>query len=135
MSGLVSLIERVEKASGPDRELDGDIVAYLQLHPMGWRRGSKEASAIAIWFDDNQGCQWRAPDYSASLDAVRTLNDRDIAWTVGKNVHHGYWHASCNALNNDGEPYSVGCSGACKTPALALLSAILKARHAREARE
>jgi hypothetical protein len=72
------------------------------------------------------------PDPTASLDAVMALNEQGLAWTLGKNVHHGYWHASCNSLNADGAPYSLGCSSACATPALALLSAILKSRGSHE---
>lgn len=53
--GLVELADRVEKASGPDRELDGDI--FLAIRP------------------SSRGRIFNAPKYTASLDAAMTLAD------------------------------------------------------------
>lgn len=54
---LLALAERVERATGADRELDGDIFCALGL-----------AQLIEGAFD-----AYRAPAYTASLDAALTL--------------------------------------------------------------
>lgn len=83
MPDLSDLISRVEKASGPDREIDGEIAAALNVYPDGWRRGVKEAAADAIWFDDRIGCNWHAPAYTASIDAALTLLPEGFWWRGG----------------------------------------------------
>ncbi len=62
------------------------------------------------------------------MAASLLLNDE--AWTLGKNVHHRYWQASVNVLDDDGAPQSLGCSNATKTAPLALCAAILRAKAA-----
>lgn len=135
MSNILNLIERVEKASGPDRELDEAIAIALGLYVREKRGRDRQEWFYRVGgedFERRSTARYAGTDglprYTDSLDAVMALNEQDLAWTLGKNVHHGYWHASCNSLNADGAPYSLGCSSACATPVLALLSAILKSR-------
>lgn len=104
MSDLQDLIARVEAGEGADRGLDSDVAKAL---------------GFGILID--------LPTYTTSLDAVMALaNGR--AFTVGQNVHHLHWVASVNALDEDGSPYSLGCSNAAKSAPRALLAAILRAK-------
>lgn len=126
MSSMSELIERVEKASGGDRELD--VAIYRAEFPFPCVKLSAEAQKK---FD-----QEKAPSYTASIDAALTLLpdgcavERLSLWNrhpascvvLGTHLHKGeYWHQGKN-----------GRWGAeCATPALALAAACLKARIAR----
>lgn len=103
---LRALADRVEQATGPDRELDVDIE-----HARGW--------PDAQWTSD-------ARRYTASLDAAVTLVPTGASPTFGQNVHHRYWGASINRLTPDGEVESVAW-GQAHQPALALTAAALRA--------
>lgn len=96
------LIERLEKATGPDRELDIAICAALgktRLDP---------------------GFQ-TAPAYTDSLDAALTLVPEGLGWIISRHDNGGaYW-----AEVGD-EPWQY--TGA--TPAIALCIPALKARSA-----
>lgn len=84
MTGITDLIERLEKATGPDRLLDGDIAAALKLQPTGWRRGTHKTDK-SIWWDreDKTGfTQWAAPRYTKSIDAAMTLVPEGMQWAV-----------------------------------------------------
>lgn len=119
MADLANLIERVEKLTGPDEALDLAIARSLVPDVVCLRSvpGSDEPEPFTR--------------YTASLDAVVALVERvrpGIAWTLGKNVHHGTWGASLNELV-EGEPRSLSW-GQSKTPALALLLALLRSMEA-----
>jgi hypothetical protein len=77
---LLELADRVEKASGPDRELDAKIALALGLPQsfFGEHFGTPYVDGPeyherdkAMW--SGVGKSWSAPHYTASLDAVRTL--------------------------------------------------------------
>jgi hypothetical protein len=106
---LEALLARVLEGTGPDRELDGDIDAAI-----GW--------------PDSSYFHHHTRRYTASLDAALTLVPDGRAWTVGQNIHHWYWSASVNALDEDGAPKSIGWGGPSNSPALALCAACIKAR-------
>ncbi len=99
---LLELAERVEKAEGPDRELDLDIAVALE--PSGDiarvikdRRGFDGKSGMswdlwqnAVCFekrDDRGDCFFNGgyplPQYSASLDAALTLVPEGFRWKLG----------------------------------------------------
>ena len=90
-SSLIDLIARLEKATGPDRELDGDICAALGLHPDGWRRGVKEASADAIWFDDRTRRSWSASAFTSSIDAAMSLVPEGWNRRASETDKHWWW--------------------------------------------
>src|SRR3546814_11609755 len=60
---LRTLLERVEQASGPDRELDQDV-----WHHLG--QCAKQ--------EDGTCAEYKAPELSASVDAVLALIDRAL---------------------------------------------------------
>lgn len=68
-----SVIERLEKATGPDRELDGDI--YLFLHPE--MRQLSETATGSIKPE-----HYSSPVYTASIDAALTLVPEGWCWSA-----------------------------------------------------
>jgi hypothetical protein len=110
---LLALAERCEQAAGPDKELDFTIDNFMLKH-------GPEADRI-------RNPRYVLP-YTASLDAAVTLVPEGRAWTLGQNIHHWYWQANINALNDDGSPTSLGFGGPCNYPALALCAAALRAK-------
>jgi hypothetical protein len=59
---MKDLIERLEKATGPDRELDGDLFARL----MGWDDGKTPATTLKY-------AKLEASSYTGSIDAALRL--------------------------------------------------------------
>lgn len=90
MTTLSDLTERLEKATGPDRELDAAIAAMFRIHwtppehwinnspelefrPMtggGWREGWLE-----IWMpgEETPRDKWKSAEYTRSIDAALAL--------------------------------------------------------------
>jgi hypothetical protein len=134
MFDLQSLIERVEKASGPCRELDADVFRSMGA-PVPFQWFNKVA---ALTYDEKQKC-WNAPigdmqlryehpHYSASLDAVMALKQDGHTFALGDcNEDSLPWACVTSTFGTD-----YAATGA--TAILALLSSILKARMAMEAR-
>ena len=146
MSNLKFLIERVEKATGQDRE--ADLAIHLAIYPDGdiaglmkYRRGldSQEGYAWTIhgaavlvekWTADgrctyNAGCP--LPAYTASLDAVMALMPEGYEYDL-TNLY-GVARASVGLNSAPGPFYGAN---ECGCMHLALLSAILQARLAME---
>lgn len=143
VSALLALADRVEGATGADRELDGSIgwaigrfdhfrhgfdttvsfyriddYSRAEIHVVGPKGGR------VIYTDSD------LPAYSASLDAAMGLVPEGDSFTVGQNVHHKHWVASVNYLGEDGAPHSRSNSYSSASPALALTAAALRARAA-----
>jgi hypothetical protein len=68
MSELAKLIERVEQATGPDRELDAAILKHLGGDP--WAGRVRFPSGEGRWYDGGSS------DITASIDAALALTDR-----------------------------------------------------------
>ena len=119
------LIARLEKATGPDRELDGDIVLHLGLVPHGMERGWPGG-----WAGD--GKQFDAEWYTKSIDAALTLVPED--WCLfemgqlGRN-NQG-WYVNLMHRHEVGE-----VSSSHESFAVALCIAALKARADTQARD
>lgn len=80
MTPIESLIERLEKATGPDRELDSDICRACGFKLYPFDRPSNDTLA-------------EAPRYTASLDAAVSLCERVLPgrdWTVRTRRAHPY---------------------------------------------
>ena len=129
MSALLDLAKRCEEATGPDRELDGQI----------WIACLADAASRKAYIDglavSQSEADWRL-DYmmggfcpTSSLDAAMTLVPEGMGWFV-----------STTGPEDDERPYALvgnphtetdtskGASAA--TPALALTAAALRARAA-----
>ena len=115
--GLVELANRVEQASGPDRELDAAVWLHLpEQEGHAWKHGGdKFAHARQI-----AGVAF-VPRYTASLDAAMTLVPKGL-WAEGSLSSPGQLevHGPCTY-----DPLGKGWAA---TPALALCAAALKAR-------
>ena len=127
-------LELVEKATGPDREIECEIGRIL-----GWRTFTTDRPGP-------QGIIWKAPwapyperwgspaPWTASLDAVIALVEREMPpekalWSVGSDTYPpndsikfyeaSIWIEGKVAFSSEGHPF--------ETPALALLAAFLRA--------
>lgn len=123
---LLELAERVEGASGPDRELDQAIMdavfqpwsGYVGAH----YEGTNERVIDTGWVD-GRGYRWiGAPRLTASLDSAMALvpegcGQGSIRWN-GDSVVAEVWGSLANGM-----PTGDGA-----TPALALCAAALRAR-------
>jgi hypothetical protein len=132
---IVALAERVEAATGPDRELDRDVFALILIP--GRRLAGDERDIVAT--EDRRGAHFlrHIKAYTASIDAamtlvpegclfhVRTLWDGPQPW--------GYAHVhtyAADAEDCDGKRHLDDYAGMATTPALALTAAALRARAA-----
>lgn len=129
-----SLLERVEAATGADREIDKELAqhllgAFIRLSTTGegWR--------YQMLLPDHQGVSFESlpdvPAYTSSLDAALSLVERVLpGWgvevlTPDRDMWRATvwpWVSSRGTRDNVGFRYSYA-----KTPALALLAALLKA--------
>ena len=125
------LIERLEKAEGPDAELDKCImmaVDYKEYERRWWAARPDDIAARYMSKDQQKQMaedNWIAPPYTASIDAALTLVPDGHASAVGTMAFKDsdklpwatYW-------TPQGWPYSTEAA----TPALALCAAALRAR-------
>lgn len=130
-----TLLERVEAASGPDREIDA--LVWLALEPdcvnsrqfWLWRSARPKGEQDRALSDVRLAFARRhAPEITASLDAALALVERVLpGWApnVGKNVHHGHWHAEVQKADEENGNLHFGATAA--SGALALVAALLKA--------
>jgi len=132
MSELRALRERVEKAEGPDRNLDIDVMRALVDATKAkfywqWRglqtKGAPEPDPQSYWDKS------RTPMLTASIDAVVALIERLIPaekrffWQVGVcSIRDGRVVSYSADANWTGEKEFEA-----KTPAIALLAALLAA--------
>jgi len=131
---LNDLIARVEKAKGPDRELDEAILAVLFLREdrhIGTEEEQDDGSFAPIkqpvWVDPSTG-RWvstHAHRYTASLDAALSLVPEGYDWILERT--NGGLTIGARVGHNDPDRTSWG-----DTPELALCAAALRAREARD---
>lgn len=126
MSEIASLVGRLEKLTGPDRELDLaiDIVVRPTEYSQEVRDG-KPIGAAASWYTDEE-----VPPYSRSIDAAMTLVPEGFAVDVCK-----FSSGKSNArlwtgefLKPDQKFSTLDLPNLPATPAIALCIAALRAR-------
>lgn len=125
---IAELIERLEKATGPDRELD-DLIAGVVLNPGGEVRlegmPSGEPGIKTYFYPD--GTRGTSLRYSSSIDSALTLVPEGWGWLVRDFKGDGEEGAYADVphltieSNMDGQAFH-------KIPAIALCIAALKAR-------
>jgi hypothetical protein len=106
---LVALAERVEKASGPDRELDAEIMAVQHFQDdryIGGKTGnppSMRARHDRVWVSraTDEWVSTHPKDFTSSLDAAIALVPEGHTWAGGD-------------LDEDGMPWA--CVTADKEP-------------------
>lgn len=120
MDNLLRLVERVEAATGPDRELDCDIARYRRVTVMKHDPETGENFETTHWH------------YTASLDAAMTLVPKGWAFSLGEMMGLPIERRWRCHLRDHNEPYNPAtCAWVDKdlsTPALAICAAALRAR-------
>lgn len=121
----MNLIERIEGAEGPSRELDAEI--FIAVCWPDWRiqtdceKFPEQVQSGRI--QEPNGCGWRnAPAYTASLDAAMSLVPEGWHWTVNDFGDHASAYL-INAAHEMARPHKQFQA----TPALALCAAALRA--------
>lgn len=126
MNKLLALADRVEKLTGPDREVDAEIAAVQGLravdegHPLGWQCYDADGRITAF------------RRYTASIDHAMTLVPEGWGWMVSQPNERAIASGLLKAWAPVMGEVQYGCDNrhavACATPALALLAASLRAR-------
>ncbi len=120
-----ALIARLEAATGPDEELDGEIALIA-----GWTYGKRERERQP-WWRDAQGYRagvggWdnRPPPFTGSFDKARTLSD----WLLVQASDIGADGLPLVILGNPGVTPPADATGIGATLPLCMCIAALKAR-------
>lgn len=138
---LQALIERVEKATGPDRELDADIYEALGYEVKRRSERVEEGWRVRRTVDWRylDGSRWLAMDYlTASVDADLALLERVLpGWRA--EIRWGDWpqhierHDATLWNNDTSKRESVfGVSANAATLPLAIIAATLRAMQTQE---
>lgn len=130
MADLTALIERLEKADGPDRELDGSI--HNRLFGTEYVRSPRSVTGF-LTSSENNGCP-TVPAYTASIDAAVALAERVLPGSLyrieklgdgsGLPTSKRGW-ATAGLPGEQEQAYAA-------TPALAICIATLRALSAQE---
>lgn len=117
------LIERLEAASGPDRELDAEIAVAIGL-------GKATANhAGRYWKQGDLHVTGEAPAYTASIDAALTLVPE--GWTYeGRQGPSGFPHLWTLSTIKCGDVRYTTVTGRARSAAITLCIAALRAREA-----
>lgn len=78
MTDCTSLISRLKKAEGPDRELDCDIARSLGWQVQWTTDDAHQFIPCGIWGDERKGEKGLIPRFTESLDAARGMSN----WVV-----------------------------------------------------
>src|SRR5262245_26856012 len=82
---LPALIERLSAASGPDRELDGEIEAHLHGGTPSHRAEEAWLRSYSPGYVHGGSANGRhAPHYTGSIDAAHALLPPDLFWLLAK---------------------------------------------------
>lgn len=137
MADLAELIEKVKAATGPDREIDAQLAyiinydvdmsisfrTYCEILNLSWPGIAKRAESR-----QNILCH-NLPRWSASLDAVVALAEEVLpGWALGFDCGPKTCMAFCDPHDYEDRMFGGRYIGEAKTPALALLLAILTAK-------
>lgn len=145
MNKLLALADRVEKLTGPDREVDAEIYA-ITSEAIDYQRIAikmSDASRLERWHDGwvtVYGAKGEADPYpedlaryTSSLDVAKTLVPKGWGWQLSQTGVAGAWLISdgeqpitVDGLTFPGVTAQVGAKAI--SPALALTCAALRAR-------
>lgn len=130
MTTLLELAERCEKASGPDRLLDAEILIALE-RPTYRHMQPEDAVTFPDTYEPGKivervdGGWYAAKDYTGSIDDAATLVPDRFMWTMDSwsrsQWSAGIWRHRGWIVTSDVDRQS-------RSPALALCAAALRAR-------
>ena len=133
MADLAGLIERCEKAAGPDRELDLAIWNAVCDHPSAWSE-SFPPQTVVIENRNGEGAVgnpvYTLDSLSASIDAALALVERKLPRTM--------WRVQSDPDTGDGYAATLvpellpTASATGASPALAIILCLLRALAAQE---
>lgn len=138
MNDLKALLERVEKAEGPDRELDAAIYNALytdNYRPHAFHSFEQKFHAVHRYHDgwlvgkDNSD-EWaeNLPKFTASIDAAVALVEKMLpGWAWGVHVNPRAVGGFLAHVTERSPIRPMPNIGAAPTPALALCAALLRA--------
>ena len=122
----MTLIEKLEKATGPSQELDAEIAIAVGVAPPsgegGWWRCKKPNWQWKHAAHEPTTPPWEPARYTSSIDAALTLVPEGLDEEMKRARHRKGWRV------NLWEPSRVGQSADAQTLPLALCIAALKAR-------
>lgn len=125
---LSSLIERLEKASGPDREIDALIFVAVDARDPALRVARSTPLGWYVEAGDDEDRPLLQPEYTKSLDAALALCERVLPAGWCGNVDWGVRMPSAT-LKHVGLDMYVAFAA---TPPLALCLALLRALSQKE---
>lgn len=145
MTSLQALAERLEKATGPSRELDAalhvalvkpeqypDDLRYFRL-PSASMDHMDMCAPGTYWLKQRSGASLQtAPTYSASLDAAIALCERVLPDNMRWSISNAAVKPRANVFPLSPTRPIMGPYSSAATPALALCLAIVRARIAEE---
>ncbi len=132
MTDLNALIERLSRATGPDRELDAAIAVAIKGGRIDWILDgiTKETFPVRV-YPDTTGVTARGelqaavPRYTSSIDAAMTLVPEGWNWELSNNPPSAWMcESGYNPDTYNGETAQANA----RTPAIALTIAALSAR-------
>lgn len=124
---LRELVERVERATGPDRELD----LLIGRHVAGLTPPS-DSDPLRRWSGPGVAFLGAVPTYTSSLDAITALIERVLPeWQIEQISWEPVRGGKCIAAIGNfgaGEAYRCAMNKYPKPPALACCEALLRAK-------
>lgn len=136
MSEIAELIEKVSKATGPSAEIDAAVVAWLNnatVRPYPPTDDFGPRNQWQFWSKDGahylgSESRFNVPPLTASLDAVIALVEKELPGWL-----HAYEREQSGLyLAWAWEAGDYATPAEAKTPALALLLALLKSKQSQE---
>lgn len=148
---FAALLARVEAATGPDREIDTDLLLATGSDPRMYGRASLNDGGKVVWKMGDGECLseavarhparkadaaiwFQVPQYTAALDATLALCERVLPGKLYEDRDWPLWMPSiCQLMNGNWaanlyrQSDGLRGHGEAKTPALALLAAMLRA--------
>lgn len=128
MPDYSDIIERLEKAPAPDREVDG-LIAISR----GWTFQKMKGDAKSYWRKPGVTDYYMRsdlPNFTGSIDAALTLVPEGYRWTIGITDGAFEFYATVRHPNEGSNPSLKWMAHGTVNPAVTLLIAILKARAA-----
>ncbi len=142
MPDLAALIERIEALTGPDREVDRDVLRVAGTHILEKRGKDRKAwwypvdGSIAKYSNEGGfGYPPPFPRFTTSLDAAVALVERVLpGWAKGFDGGPKTRIAFVDQHDHDDRMFGARYTAEGPTPAIALILAALRALHAQEER-
>ena len=126
---MTDLTTRLREGSGPDRELDDDLARHFGPPPpeiggyYGWEKWGPGSYAKPINSEGSRFDTWTAPAYTASLDAVFALVEREgFRWLRIEGVRKDEGYLAIIETSEISQVFEIG-NDRCRALLLALIAA------------